>query len=455
MFDSSIDVSFIGFDPVEGPEHDDAASDFLYAGDDQHGSTIPTGLEEMEPGILLAAMLTKIDVHGLSGHDRVIVLRAHQRMASHHNAKLYEAMGAITDTYVAEAEVAESESPGQYAAVCEDAAAEIRVALRWTRRAADSELSFALDLRRRLPLVFERLGSGAIDVRRAKTFDHHTCDLPVATARAMVEGLIDEAPELTPGELAAKLRRLRVEVDPDEAKERHDRAFEDRRVVLEATPDGTANLHALGLRSDHAVELMNCLHRTALSLKGDGDDRTMDQLRADVLVDLPAIASSEGAAAAKSVINLHVDLETLAELGESSGDLAGFGPVIADIARQITERHGDAIWEYTIEDRRSGMALDTGTTRRRPSASQARMVRSRDRRCVFPGCRMPASESDIDHTIPWAQSGQTMTSDLAPLCRRDHCIRHRADWKYTGDPDGDYRWISPLGHVYTTTGRSP
>ena len=455
MFDSSIDVSFIGFDPVEGPEHDDAASDFLYAGDDQHGSTIPTGLEEMEPGILLAAMLTKIDVHGLSGHDRVIVLRAHQRMASHHNAKLYEAMGAITDTYVAEAEVAESESPGEYAAVCEDAAAEIRVALRWTRRAADSELSFALDLRRRLPLVFERLGSGAIDVRRAKTFDHHTCDLPVATARAMVEGLIDEAPELTPGELAAKLRRLRVEVDPDEAKERHDRAFEDRRVVLEATPDGTANIHAFGLRSDHAVELMNCLHRTALSLKGDGDDRTMDQLRADVLVDLPAIASSEGAAAAKSVINLHVDLETLAELGESSGDLAGFGPVIADIARQITERHGDAIWEYTIEDRRSGMALDTGTTRRRPSASQARMVRSRDRRCVFPGCRMPASESDIDHTIPWAQSGQTMTSDLAPLCRRDHCIRHRADWKYTGDPDGDYRWISPLGHVYTTTGRSP
>jgi hypothetical protein len=316
-------------------------------------------------------------------------------------------------------------------------------------------LSFALDLRRRLPIVFERLRSGAIDVRRAKTFDHHTCDLPVATARAMVEGLIDQAPELTPGELAAKLRRLRVEVDPDEAKERHDRALLDRRVILEATPDGTANIHALGLRSDHAVELMNCLHRTALALKGDGDDRTMDQLRADVLVDLPAIASLDGAAAARSVINLHVDLETLAELRDSSGDLAGYGSVIADISRQITERHGDAIWEYTIEDRRSGMPIDTGTTRRRPSASQARMVRSRDRRCVFPGCRMPASESDIDHTIPWARSGRTTTSDLAPLCRRDHCIRHRADWKYTGVPDGDYRWISPLGHVYTTTGRSP
>jgi hypothetical protein len=455
MSDSSMDFSFIGVDPVEEPAHDDAASDFLYAGDDQHGSTVPTGLDEMEPGILLAAMLSSIDVHGLSGHDRVIVLRAHQRMASHHNAKLYEAMGAITDTYVAEAEVAESESPGEYAAVCEDAAAEIRVALRWTRRAADSELSFALDLRRRLPIVFERLRSGAIDVRRARTFDHHTCDLPVATARAMVEGLIDQAPELTPGELAAKLRRLRVEVDPDEAKERHDRALLDRRVILEATPDGTANIHALGLRSDHAVELMNCLHRTALALKGDGDDRTMDQLRADVLVDLPAIASLDGAAAARSVINLHVDLETLAELRDSSGDLAGYGSVIADISRQITERHGDAIWEYTIEDRRSGMPIDTGTTRRRPSASQARMVRSRDRRCVFPGCRMPASESDIDHTIPWARSGRTTTSDLAPLCRRDHCIRHRADWKYTGVPDGDYRWISPLGHVYTTTGRSP
>ena len=249
---------------------------------DTRDHTIPEGLDGIAPGILLAGILSEIDVHRLSGHDRVVVLRAHQRMASHHNAKLYEAMGAITDAYAAD-----PEAPTEYAEVCEDAAAEIRVALRWTRRATDKELSFALDVRRRQPGVFERLASGDIDLRRAKTFDYGTRDLPIATAHAIAERLIDEAAGLTTGELAAKIRRLRVEVEPDEAKLRHDRAHDERRVVLEATPEGTANIHAFGLRADRAAELMTCLHRTALGLKRDGDERTIDQLRADVLVDLP------------------------------------------------------------------------------------------------------------------------------------------------------------------------
>lgn len=427
----------------------------IAGGDDAVGTdtghrTIPEGLDDMAPGFLLAAVLSEIDVHRLAGHDRVVVLRAHQRMASHHNAKLYEAMGAITDAYAAD-----PESPTEYAEVCEDAAAEIRVALRWTRRATDKELSFALDLRRRLPAVFQRFAVGELDLRRARTFDYGTTDLPISAARVIADRLLDEAAGLTPGELAAKIRRLRVEVEPEEAKLRHDRAHDERRVVLEATPEGTANIHAYGLRADRAAELMTCLHRTALGLKRDGDGRTIDQLRADVLVDLPALAAADDRSAARSTINLHVDLETLAELKDASGDLNGFGPVIADIARQVGERHGDAVWEFTVEDSRSGMPIDTGTTRRRPTNSQRRTVRSRSRRCIFPGCRMPATESDLDHTEPWSDGGSTAVDNLAPLCRHDHCLRHRAGWQYMRRADGDHVWRSPLGHVATTSGRDP
>ena len=44
--------------------------------------SIPSDLAEMEPGIVLAAVLSSIDIDTLTGHDRVIVMAAHQRMAS-------------------------------------------------------------------------------------------------------------------------------------------------------------------------------------------------------------------------------------------------------------------------------------------------------------------------------------------------------------------------------------
>ena len=45
---------------------------------------IPVGLDSMEPGPVLAGFLASVDVTRLSGFDRIVVLRAHRRMASHY-----------------------------------------------------------------------------------------------------------------------------------------------------------------------------------------------------------------------------------------------------------------------------------------------------------------------------------------------------------------------------------
>ena len=42
---------------------------------------VPAGLDQMTPGPTLGALLASIDVDRVSGHDRVVVLRAQQRMA--------------------------------------------------------------------------------------------------------------------------------------------------------------------------------------------------------------------------------------------------------------------------------------------------------------------------------------------------------------------------------------
>ena len=87
---------------------------------------IPGGLDRMEPGIMLAAVLSQVDVSELSGYDRIVVLRAQQRMVSHYQATVYTSMAGVSDHMAAIGEDPDGAD--------EAAAAEIRAALRLTRR---------------------------------------------------------------------------------------------------------------------------------------------------------------------------------------------------------------------------------------------------------------------------------------------------------------------------------
>ncbi len=64
---------------------------------DEDAPWVPQGLDEVPPGPELAAIVFHIDVGRISGYDRVVVLRAHQRLISHYTALLYEDMAAVVD----------------------------------------------------------------------------------------------------------------------------------------------------------------------------------------------------------------------------------------------------------------------------------------------------------------------------------------------------------------------
>jgi hypothetical protein len=181
----------------------------------------------------------------------------------------------------------------------------------------------------------------------------------------------------------------------------------------------------------------------------------MDQLRADVVLDiLDPMRGHDAPRSSQGTIVMTVDLATLAGLAESAGDLGGYGPVIADIARQVADTAREGEWRFVVTDseRRS---LHTGLTRRRPTAAARRMVEALYPTCVFPGCRVPASQCDLDHTTPWARCRRTCVDDLAPLCRHHHMLRHRSGWRYRRTERGEHEWVSPLGHRYITRARSP
>lgn len=378
-------------------------------------------LDQMEPGPFLAAILNHTDVDRLSGHDRVVALKAFQRMASHYQAQTFQAMASISDLM--------HDLDDDFELAHRSAATEIRAALTLTRRAAESELELALDMRRRLPQVWEALARGDIDVRKARVIASTTSHLDEDVARRVANRIVGRAPMLTTGQLRAAMAKTCLEADPEDAERVYEEAVEGRRIVVEANPTGTADLRGMDLPPDRAVAISRRINRLARRLKTEGETRSMDQLRADVYLDL--LEGSLGGAArdtAGGVVDIQVDLETLMNLSDSAGDLAGYGPVVADIARQVTERQRHGTWQFTVADPDSGQPIHTGTTRRRPAAEQRRHVEVRNRTCVFPGCRMPAVDSDLDHRIPWSEGGATETCNLAPLCRHDHCNRHQCGW---------------------------
>ena len=402
--------------------------------------SIPEGLDRMAPGPVLAAYLANVDVDRLCGYDRVVVLRAHQRMVSHYQAKLFEDMVSVRDAY--------RDMGHDHARAGEYGADEVRCALHLTRYSADVDMSFAVDVAERLPQLFEMLSDGVIDVRRARVIEHGTCHLTIGAARGVVERIAEAALVMTTGELRARIRKLCIEADPHEAQDRYKRAVKDRKLIAEPTVDGTANLLGLDLAPDRVAAVSRRINTIARSLRRDGETRTMDQLRADVYLDLLNGKDSK-IKGPKAVVHLTADLDTLAGLTEHPGDLNGFAPVISDVARQVAADHEDAEWRYTITDTETGQHLHDGVTRRRPTASQQRHIESRDRACVFPGCRMPSTDCDIDHTIPYSEGGATCPCNNAPACRHDHRLRDQG-WTYQRLGDGRYQWTSPLGHKYTT-----
>lgn len=88
-----------------------------------------------------------------------------------------------------------------------------------------------------------------------------------------------------------------------------------------------------------------------------------------------------------------------------------------------------------------------------PSRALAAFVRCRDLTCRFPGCDKPATEADIDHTVP-NPVGPTHASNLKCLCRFHHLLKTfwggHDGWRDRQYPDGTIIWTAPTGHTYTT-----
>jgi hypothetical protein len=259
--------------------------------------------------------------------------------------------------------------------------------------------------------------------------------------------------------------------DPTAAEARHERAVAIRHVTLQPARDGMAELWAL-LPADAAVAVYSRID--AVARRETADSRPMDARRADALVTAvlgpcPPAASGEGTDRAATRITAETDVAasrsgagpvvtaasvfvtvpagTVLGLDDEPGDLAGYGPVPASMARRLA---GTTTWRKITTDPLTGTVVELGCTAYTPTAALADLIRVRDVTCRFPGCRQPAGRCDLDHVVPWP-SGPTTADNLAALCRHHHRLKHQTGWTVRAGPVADLIWTAPTGHTYTTT----
>ena len=400
-------------------------------------------LETLSVGPFLAAIVGSVDRSRLNGYDMVRLMQAEARLENMAAAAKLASVAEVAHCPPGNADSPVERSPGEI----EYASAEIAAGLTLTRRAADGLMNRALWLTSSGRRVLEMMRAGAVGADKVKVFESSLSHLDDATVETILDSTLDEASELTTGQLRYRISQQVMAVDPDGAKSSFHEGLKERKVVSHSNPDFTGCLHICSAHPFGVAAALRNVDRIARELKDLGDGRRLDEIRTDVALDLLQGRTIDGAQTSHGGgVHLHVPLGTLAELSGLPGELAGYAPVIADIARQISLEQVDGEWTWTVTHRDQVVA--TGTTRYRPRAAQKRRARADYPTCVHPGCRQAAEQCDLDHRRPYSQGGRTHNDNLAPLCRHHHMTRHHTPWEYQRLPNGDHQWTSPLGHTY-------
>ncbi|GAA1205639.1 HNH endonuclease signature motif containing protein [Pseudonocardia alaniniphila] len=149
-------------------------------------------------------------------------------------------------------------------------------------------------------------------------------------------------------------------------------------------------------------------------------------------------------------IRVTVPLDTLRGTSDEPGELAGYGPIPAEQARELAA-DPESVWRRLVTDPLSGALLDYGTTRYRPPPHLTEHLIARHQHCQHPGCRVPAHLCDLDHNQPYNPTndqGPTSAANLGPKCRPHHRLKGYPGWSVNQHVDGSIIWTTPSGHTY-------
>ena len=383
-----------------------------------------------------------LDPAGLTHAGRVDLLVAVERHLAWLSGVQQQVLGSIAADPGAAADDVDRTGQGW---VRED----VSCALRLSGLTAQRRLVVAQMLTSHLPGTQRLLERGEISYLHAMSLAEAVLGLDVPAVAAVEARVMRRAGEQTLAEFKRSVRRAVASVDAAAVEQRRVEAMRERRVCVTPRDDGMAEVWAL-LPAEGAAVLM-CAVNALASVTSAEDERSIDQRRADALVDLgiaaihdPLLPRRHGM---RPAIQVTVALSTLLGVDEQPGELAGHGPIPAAVARRLAA-DPTGTWRRLVTDPVTGALLDYGRTTYRPPADLAAFVIARDQVCAFPGCLRPARACDLDHRRAWAAGGTTDPHNIGALCTRHHRAKHEGGWQLDRHNDGSHHWTSPTRHRY-------
>lgn len=340
------------------------------------------------------------------------------------------------------------------------AAADIAVRLRISETTVRVRAARADTLRARGTRLWDGFCAGRIPEANATTAATLLDSLPPDAADAWAQfdtQAATVAARLTPGKFSVAARALRDRVHPDTIGDRHERARTGRGAWVDPGLDGMATL-SVELPAARAFEAFARVGADARHLRAqDGETRTLAQLRADVAADLLARGDTDATRAlparSRAVVSVIVPVLTLLGHDDTPATLDGYGPIDPDTARELAA--GAPSWIRILTHPVTGVPLGMDRDTYRVPADLRRWLEGAHPTCVFPGCRRPSRDCDIDHLVDYQHGGPTSDTNLGPECPHHHQVKHETRWQVHRDPDtGTITWTSPTGH-HTDTDPPP
>lgn len=408
------------------------------------------------PGIKTLTSLVAIDPGKLTPGARIDYLSALERQTSWLQALMQSAIIAVAGN-----EPSESNGTDVFFGVDDAEREDISAALRLSANTAQARIDIARTLVNHLPNTCSALATGEISPAHATAIARETATairdgLPESAIFEIEERAISYAEFHTPAQVASQVKTTLARIAPEEFEEIVQRARDTRRVSCYPESDGMSTIVAI-LPAEDAQIVMTALEAfiKAESEPLPAQKRSMDMKRADALINISNLflSTPKNSAAPHRrpvTVNVTIDLPTLLGLAENPGQLSGYGPIPASVARTLAS---DGKWKRFITDPQTGVLLDYGRQTYEPPQALVDFLIARDRTCRFPGCRRSALLSDLDHAQSWESGGVTSLQNLGALCRRHHQLKTHGGWKIESEADGSCTWTSPLGKKYFTPAR--
>ena len=342
----------------------------------------------------------------------------------------------------------------------------------------------------RLPRLAQVLAEGKIGVEHLQAVSRAAAQTPPEVLAVHEAALAGMAPHVRPADMAQAAKAIQARHDIDSVARDARHVHESRRLSLAKT-FGDA-FHLEGILEPEAGAALAAALEPLMRKRGEEDDRTPPQRRADALLELTGVAlrSAElpDCGGDRPRLTFLVRAGAPSPLGDIAGAVTGHGPGAPFAGSQLgvaafgvpafgVSAFGDPDSDNLLLGTTAllpaetiarigcdadinvavlndyGEPINYGRTRRNPPPHQRRAVVLRDKHCVFPDCDRPPSQCECHHLEPWVSDGPTDLVNLCLLCKFHHHLVHEGGWLLErlapGPPTTGYPAGTPPGWLAT------